>query len=445
MATLVRVSGPSPVANCRFGGSGTAFTNTECEPWLAVDPTNSNHLIGVWQQDRWSNGFARAIVAGFSFDGGATWSETPLPFSLCVTSRFNFGRSVDGWVSIGPDGTAYACAFSTNRTTNTTAILAATSIDGGRTWQNARIIISDRGTALSNDKPSVTSDPTRPGVAYIVWDRLQRNAAGALVTGPTFLSKTTNGGRTWSTPRIIFSPGARNSTIGNEIIVDSRNGTLYNFFNWIVRSGTNAGRNIAVQRSNDGGTTWSTATIIAKQQSVPVRTPNTGTLIRAGNVLPQAAIGPQGSLFVVWADSRFSGGSFVEIAIAHSVDGGVTWSEPIRVNPSTGKAAFTPNVAVNSSGVVGVTYYDFRSTTTQTTTTPTDYWIRVSTNGAASFGTETHITGPFDILTAPQTNGGRFLGDYQGLVTIGTAFHPFFSAANSGDTSNRTDIFTTSI
>ncbi|WP_274361663.1 sialidase family protein [Paenibacillus thermotolerans] len=445
MSALVRVSRPSPVAGCRFGGSGTAFTNAECEPWLAVNPSNPNHLIGVWQQDRWSNGFARAIVAGFSFDGGATWNETPLPFSLCTTSRFNFGRTVDGWVSIGPDGTAYSCAFSVNRITNSTAILAATSSNGGRTWQNAQIIISNRGKTFINNKPSITADPTRPGVAYVVWDRLQFGSSGSLVTGPTLFSKTTNGGRTWSKPKIIFAPGSGNSTIGNEIIVDPRNGKLYNFFNWQVRSGVNRGRNISVQRSNDGGATWSTATIIAKQMSVPLRTPNTGTLIRAGNVLPQAAVGPRGMLYAVWADSRFSGGRFVQIAISHSSDGGVTWSKPIRVSPPTGKAAFTPNVAVNSRGVVGVTYYDFRSATTQTGTTPTDYWIRFSANGAESFGVEKHIAGPFDILTAPQTNGGRFLGDYQGLVAIGRTFHPFFARANSGVISNRTDIFTTSI
>ena len=99
---------------------------------------------------------------------------------------------------------------------------------------------------------------------------------------------------------------------------------------------------------------------------------------------------------------------------------------------------------MNSAGTVGVTFYDFRSLTTQTTTLPTDYWLVSSTDHAKSFGNEVHITGSFDMLTAPFA-GGFFVGDYEALATSGTAFHPFFVATNSGNTSNRTDVFTTSL
>jgi len=101
-------------------------------------------------------------------------------------------------------------------------------------------------------------------------------------------------------------------------------------------------------------------------------------------------------------------------------------------------------VQVNSAGTVGVSFYDFRNLTTQTTTLPTDYWFVTSTNHGASFGNEVHIAGPFDMLTAPNA-GGFFVGDYEGLTTIGTTFQPFFVQANSGNRSNRTDVFTTSI
>jgi hypothetical protein len=71
---LVRVSGTSPFASSTAdnvaGQTGTNFLHSEVEPRVAVDPTNPDHLVGVWQQDRWSNGGARGIVAGVSFDGG---------------------------------------------------------------------------------------------------------------------------------------------------------------------------------------------------------------------------------------------------------------------------------------------------------------------------------------------------------------------------------------
>ena len=55
-----RVSGASPFAsNCDNGTTGgTAFVNAEVEPSFAVNPTDSQNLVAVWQEDRWSTGGA---------------------------------------------------------------------------------------------------------------------------------------------------------------------------------------------------------------------------------------------------------------------------------------------------------------------------------------------------------------------------------------------------
>ena len=44
--------------------------------------------------------------------------------------------------------------------------------------------------------------------------------------------------------------------------------------------------------------------------------------------------------------------------------------------------------------------------------------------------------------TAPFA-GGFFVGDYEGLATIGSTFVPLFVQANTGNTANRTDVFET--
>jgi len=111
------------------------------------------------------------------------------------------------------------------------------------------------------------------------------------------------------------------------------------------------------------------------------------------------------------------------------------------VNTPSGKPAFNPSVRVNSAGTVAVTYYDFRDLAAgNTTTLPTNYWQTTSTNGGASFGSELKLSGPFDMMTAPVA-GGFFLGDYSGLDARGTSFLSFFVQTNSGNTSNRTDVF----
>ncbi len=48
------------------------------------------------------------------------------------------------------------------------------------------------------------------------------------------------------------------------------------------------------------------------------------------------------------------------------------------------------------------------------------------------------------MLTAPFA-GGFFVGDYEGIDVAGSVFHPFFVQANSGNTANRTDVFTTTV
>jgi len=483
-SSLVEVSvNPSPYVSCTAGAvSGSInYTNAEEEPSLAANPASAGNLIGAWQQDRWSDGGAHGLVAGFSFNGGKTWGQTTLPFSQCANPASVYPRASDPWVSIGPDGTAYTVAISFDLSNNFNAVQAATSSDGGKTWGNLRSIIADSSFKFFSDKESVTADPTIPGTAYVVWDRLitpnnnppltppdegLHNFFG--FTGPTLFSKTTDGGKNWSTPTIINDVSAptpqENQTIGNVIAVDpgsaSRPHALYDFFDAINGTGSNStgqhGFNVAFQKSTDGGQTWTAPQLISNLGTVFVSDPNTGASIRTGDIIPEPAIDPStGQLYIVWQDARFSGGKFDQVAISTSTDGGSTWSTPIRVNTPKGQPAFTPVVTVNTSSEVAVTYYDFRELTPDNTTTlPTDYWIKTFTPAQLAAGgidtgvADTHVSGPFNMLAAPFASG-FFVGDYEGFASAGTAFHPFFVQVNCNDfscatsfTSNRTDVFT---
>ena len=479
-SSFVTVSGASPYASCLNAGEpGTNYVNAEVEPYVAVNPatigTAHVNVVGVWQQDRWNNGGAHGLVAGFSFDDGATWGETTLPFSVCAPNAIldpftgaPYDRASDPWVSIGPDGTAYAVGLlATNNTisgNNDTGVATVTSSDGGKTWGNQRLIKSDQGTSpvfeftqFFNDKESITADPIHAGTAYVVWDRLKApshspdaDLRAHAFRGPSWFSKTTDGGKTWTGTRAIFDPGQNSQTIGNVVVVDPRTGVLYDFFQLFQTTGdpnfTPRGSSADFISSSDGGSTWSQPTVVSTEQTVDDIDPNTGQAIRTGSGLPEVAIDAStGQLYVVWEDARFTGGTVNQAVISTSTNGGATWSAPTAVSKVTGRPAFTPTVAVNSAGTVGVTYYDFRNLAAgNTTTLPTDYWFTSSTNHGASFGTETHIAGSFDMLNAPFA-GGFFVGDYEAMTTIGTTFQPFFVQTNGENTSNRTDVFTISI
>src|ERR1700674_1965250 len=72
-----RVSGTSPLAAGCDGAPAfsTLYVNAEVEPMVALNPRNANHVVAVWQQDRWSTGGAEGLVTGVSLDVGPTWVQ----------------------------------------------------------------------------------------------------------------------------------------------------------------------------------------------------------------------------------------------------------------------------------------------------------------------------------------------------------------------------------
>ena len=436
------VTGLSPLTPGCDGAlvGGTVYIGAEVEPHLAAHPTNPNILVGAWQQDRWSNGSARALIAATSLDGGRNWTRRALPFSRCgggtVMNGGDYQRASDPWVSYSPNGVVHAMSLSTNNDINT--MLASRSFDHGRTWTNAATLILD-GAAAFNDKNAITADPFDANYVYAVWDRL----IDANNTGPTYLARSTNNGASWEPARPIFDPGTRNQTIGN-IVVVLPGGLLLDVFAQIDSplGGLQRAR-VAVIRSFDRGSTWSAPVYIADMLGVGVSDPVSGTAVRDGAIVPEIAVGPNGEVYVAWQDSRFSGGLYDGIAVSRSSNGGLTWSTPVRVNGAPNVPAFTPSIHVLADGTVGVTYYDLRS---DTATAPlfTDSWLARSRDGGTTWS-DLRIADPFDMTIAPFARG-FFVGDYEGLASAGGEFLPFHVRTNnSGADDNRTDVFAISL
>ena len=428
-----QVSSASPFPAGCGGSGGTLYVNAEVEPHVAVNPANPSQFLGAWQQDRWSNGSSRGIVAGVSQDGGATWTLRALPFSQCAGGGFE--RATDPWVTFSPDGTAYAMALGSTGGTfgsqSSNAMLVVRSADGGRTWGEPVPLIID-GPSFFNDKNTITADPADSRFVYATWDRLSQ--AGG---GPAYFARTADGGASWEAARAIHDPGVNSQTVGNLIVVLS-DGTLVNVFTQIDSPpGQAQSAFVSAMRSFDRGQTWSAPVRVAELLPVGARDPDTLAGIRDGAILPQAAAGPGGSLAVVWQDARFSEGARDGIAFSRSVDGGLTWSAPVRVNSNPAVVAFTPSVHVRADGTIGVAYFDLRDNTPDPTTLPTGYWLALSGDGTT--WSETRLAGPFDLDIAPNA-GGLFLGDYMGLASSGASFLSLHTRT-TGELTNRTDVF----
>jgi hypothetical protein len=482
---LVQVSGVSPFAGCTAddvaGQSGTVFPDSEVEPWIDVNPTNTSNLVGMWQQDRWSNGGARGHVVGVSTNGGSSWTQVVLPkVTVCSGSSTpeaprNYERTTDPWVSFGPDGTLHQISLSFNDIAPPFtphedeqpgsdfdhALLASKSTDGGLTWSDPQVVIRDLDANAFNDKQSITADPTDANNVYAVWDRLlfpsseaasiRSSFTTAAFRGPIWFNRSTDGGDSWEDARQIYDPGQQDQTISSQIVVppDGRLVNLFAEFNnenkrklraWTVR----------VLRSNDEGETWSGPILIDRLQTIAITDPESGDDVRTGDIVPDVAVNPDnGRLYAVWQDARFSDFENDSIAFSQSRDGGRTWSDPIKVNltptdiPAGDQQAFTASVDVADDGTIAVTYYDFRNNT-GAPDLKTDYFVvhchpttPTACTDRANWGNEIRLTDtPFDMRQAPLTTTGFFTGDYEGLASAGNDFTPFFSQTHGSDPSS---------
>jgi len=464
------------------------FPDAEVEPMIAVDPTNPLHLVGTVQQDRWNDGGSNGLTNVVSTNGGASWSLAAgqPQFTTCSGaapgSPGDFNRATDPWVAFSADGqVAYsiADAFNANGPAfgGASSIIISRSTDGGNHWQTPVTARFDASNLVLNDKESITADPVNANNAYATWDQLvspNKNANPSAFIhsiafrGPSYFSRTTDKGVTWSNGRIIFDPGEKDQTIGNQIVIPTTgpaSGVLIDGISLITNKGgkcpfthgaphCGGGSTFtaSVLRSTDGGDTFSDAIGIDVQQVAAVTI--AGQAVRSSDFLPEFAANPvNGNLYAVWQDSRFSASGHSKIAFAQSTDGGLTWSNTIRIDQSPGDVpAFMPQIHVNANGRVGLFYFD---TENATTAHPglTDAFIAscASTTSDCSnpaswaSGGETRLStsGSFDYTTAANA-GGLFLGDYQGLTSAGSRFIALFDMSKPIATTGRSDTFSNS-
>src|SRR4051812_46689794 len=288
LGPATKVSGPSTLTSCTFGASAdfaSAYNNTEVEPQVAVNPTNPNEIIAVSQQDRWPDGGARGLSSWISQNGGTSWTKlADAPWSACQGGPHRFGRVTDPWVSYDKAGNAYFIGQPIDLAVPTSAVSVTTFNRSTGSWMPPTILIEgadERG--VTNDKVSVTGDPTRAGYAYATWLRTRYPNDGQQSPtsdphsfawrGTPMFSRTTDGGQTWSTPKAM-----RDSNLymqGNQIAVGP-DGTLYDAAAVLF---TGAGVNdngiyMGLMRSLDAGKTWSAPTKVAPLRTTEVFVPD---------------------------------------------------------------------------------------------------------------------------------------------------------------------------
>ena len=345
--------------------------------------------------------------------------------------------------------------------------------------QRTYVVAEDNNAAVFHDKPFITADfyansPNKDNV-YVTWS-VFRAADPACSTpiapvpfcSPIFGSMTTDHGLHWSTPEEISGVNAAlcsaacNQDQGSDPIVvpDGTGGLVVTYYN--VNTPSTINQELAVRCQPSGNSAAGTAhfncgspTLVGPdvQTGEPLcdfgRGPEEcipGAYIRT-NDFPRIAVNrDNGHLFVTWQDNRTGE---LDINLAESTDGGVTWSEAAApVNPDKGKDHYFPavDVAASPQGLhpkkegdhVGVSYYRTDRIPNESAVPAGGFAPGVNPGVAAELSDYALAGGRgldtpygFKVVSPefppPDGNQTGFNGDYSGLAVVNDVAHPIWS------------------
>lgn len=196
-------------------------------------------------------------------------------------------------------------------------------------------------------------------------------------------------------------------------------------------------RTIEIASSNNLGASFNSPVNVRTITPIPSPLPN--SRFRTNSFPTLRVDDVTGSVYVAWADD---GSGNADILFTRSLDKGVTWSTPIRVNDDTTTSdQFFPWMSV-SQGSINIDFYDRRLDVANHLV---DIFYAQSADGGSSFLPNLRVT---DLSTNPDavifSNGQSFMGDYIGVASTPVGVHPVWT--DNRDVSSATpfdqDIFT---
>lgn len=307
-------AGAGPVTNLSGACAGQ---NAEVEEAVAPPHYVYEAWIGCGGE-----GFARSV------DGGAHFSK---PITLPDSSR-----SDDPAITVAPDGTVYV-SYLRYFDQRGYPVVAA-SFDHGATFPQASSLIP-KAAGNWGDRDFIAAG--RGGTVYVTWDYGPSAADVKFACSPTgscayaavdanaVVQKSTDHGKTWG-PITLMQPGFPAGGGYDASILVQPDGQIdalmldhpLNAHTFAVHPGHEL-----FTSSADGGKTWSRAVVVGGSAGT---TSDTEWWIDGDLSTDQA-----GNLYATW-DTQTSPG---EIGwLSHSVNGGRTWSRPVRVTPGAGSA-----------------------------------------------------------------------------------------------------------
>ncbi|MGH9824518.1 MAG: hypothetical protein ACREDR_14855, partial [Blastocatellia bacterium] len=188
---------------------------------------------------------------------------------------------------------------------------------------------------------------------------------------------------------------------------------------------------IKVVKSTDGGVHFSSPQVAATLNSMGEATGANG--VRT-NSFPAIAIGPDGSLHIVFDASPVANGpDRADIFYVRSTDGGTTFSTPTRLNDDQTKTTqMFPSIAVADDGSIGAKWWDRRNDPVNDCLV--DVYMTISKDGGTSFGKNFRITDQNWTYNPIEAGlASAYHGDYDHIAAFGNNFYLSWSDERNGN------------
>jgi hypothetical protein len=373
------------------------------EPSIAVNPTNPANMIVGWRQfDTIASNFRQAGYA-YTFDAGQSWT---FPGSLTP----GIFRS-DPVLDFDSQGNAYYQSL-----LQSFDMSVFKSVDGGMTWSSPVFSFGGDKNWMVVDRSGGIGD----GNNYGAW----RQGFGCC--GNNVITRSTDGAQNFETPVAVpGSPAIGTMAVGPDGAVyvsgvDHSGGTDFN--TWVVSKSTNA--------ENPASTPTFTGVEVDLGGGMEIfGGPNPQGLMGQANVVVNQQ---NGYVFLLASVDPFAPGSNpTDVHLVRSIDGGSTWSDPVRVNddaPNSGAWHWMAALSVAPNGRLDAFWADSR-------------------NGASSSMNEIFYSYSYDqgvtwapnVAASPQYNSSvgwpqqSKLGDYYTLVSDDTGANAAYAATFNGE------------
>jgi len=374
------------------------------EPSIAIDLTDPDRMVIGWRQfDTIESNFRQAGIA-YSDDGGQSWTFP----GVLDPGQF---RS-DPVLAADPFGNFFYSSLSSG-----TSAELFKSTDGGVTW-------GEPVNAYGGDKQWITVDQTNgigAGNIYQNWN-IQFTCCP-----PNDFTRSIDGGASFEFPIALPTPNMKWGTLAvgpyGELYLAGA--TLDQSGHLVVKSSDAQDPGLTptfdFNRSIDlGGFTQGSAG------------PNPGGIVGQVYVAVDHSGGPTHGNVYVLGSVVPDGADPMDVHIIRSTDGGLTWSDPVRVTDSPpGGWDWFATMSVAPNGRVDAIWNDTRNDATPDVPNDSELYYSFSLDGGDTWHASELVTPQFDSHVGwPQQNK---IGDYYHMISDNAAANLAFSATFNGE------------